>query len=145
MSLFEPLEKVFTFFTPLDPAIRTPIAIALGAIPGALCRFYISTWLTQWLGEGFPYGTFIVNLSGSLLMGFIVTYALERVALSPDVRVFLAVGFLGSYTTFSTYALDTVLMLSSKPLAMTLFYSLGSAGLGAIALVLGGIIARQMP
>jgi CrcB protein len=131
-------------FASLDPNLRAPIAIALGAIPGALCRYYLTVGLAKWLGENFPYGTMFVNLSGSFLMGFIVTLALERALISPDLRLFLAVGFLGSYTTFSTYTLDNDLFLRSGNWGMGLFYSLGSLIFGVIGLELGSFLARKL-
>ena len=78
-------------------------------------------------------------------MGFIFTLALERQLIATELRIFLAVGFLGSYTTFSTYALDTLIMIKTKPLFITLFYWLGSSILGAIAVTLGSLLGRQWP
>jgi CrcB protein len=126
----------------LHPTIRTPIAISLGAIPGALCRYYLTLSLTSWLGNKFPFGTFLINVTGSLLMGFFVTLTLERAISSPDLRLIVAVGFLGSYTTFSTYALDTSLLLSSGNYISGLYYGLGSALLGLIGLQFGSWLAR---
>ncbi|MGL5035499.1 MAG: fluoride efflux transporter CrcB [Microcystaceae cyanobacterium] len=130
---------------PTDPNLRTAIAISLGAIPGALCRYYLTMLLAHWFGEGFPLGTFVINITGAFLMGFIFTLALERSLIAPELRTFLAVGFLGSYTTFSTYALDTLIMIKTKPLFITLFYWLGSSILGAIAVTLGSLLGRQWP
>lgn len=56
----------------LEPVVRIPVAISLGAIAGALSRYYLSVWLAQWLGTSFPYGTFVINLTGCLAMGFFV-------------------------------------------------------------------------
>ncbi len=137
--------KTLALFTSLDPNLRAPLAIALGAIPGALSRYYLSMLFMRLWGEGFPYGTFIVNITGSLLMGFLVTLALERSLISPDLRLALAVGFLGSYTTFSTYALDMSLMLKTNRQAMMLFYGLGSVVLGVIGIEIGSFIARKLP
>ena len=145
LSFLSSFSKSLAGLIPSDPNLRTPITIALGAIPGALCRYYLTMLFARWLGEGFPYGTFIVNLTGSFLMGFLFTLALERSLISPELRIFLAVGFLGSYTTFSTYALDTLIMIKTKPIAITLFYWFGSAGLGAIAVTLGSLLGRQWP
>jgi fluoride exporter len=124
-----------------------PLAIALGAIPGALCRYYLGLLCLAWFGPGFPVGTFLINLSGSFLMGFFVAFTLERAIVSADLRLFFAVGFLGSYTTFSTYALDTAGLLRTDQ-RLALLYGLGSLVLGVICLELGtqfGVeIARRL-
>ena len=139
------LGKILAFFSSLDPNLRSPLAIALGAIPGSLCRYYLTLFFARLLGEGFPYGTFIINITGSLLMGFLITLALERSLISPDVRLCLAVGFLGSYTTFSTYALDTTIMLKTHHQTMALFYGLGSTVLGVLGVEMGSFLARRLP
>lgn len=126
-----------------QPAVRNPIAVSLGAIAGALSRYYLSLWFAQRFGANFPYGTFFINTTGCLAMGFFFTFAIERIAIiSPEVRLLVAVGFLGAYTTFSTYALDTVTLLSHRSLAVAGFYWIGSAILGIISVQLGVIFAR---
>ena len=78
-----------------DPNLRYPIAISLGAVAGALSRYYITLWFANRFGTAFPYGTFFINITGCLAMGFFVTLALERVAtIAPEVRLMLATGFL---------------------------------------------------
>jgi fluoride exporter len=126
-----------------DPAIRNPIAISLGAIAGALCRYYLTLWFAQRFGTAFPYGTFFINITGCFAMGFFATFVLDRVAVvSPEVRLLVATGFLGAYTTFSTYGLDTINLLRDKAYLAAGFYGAGSALLGTIALQLGVILAR---
>jgi CrcB protein len=139
------LGKILAFFASLDPNLRSPLAIALGAIPGALCRYYLTLLFARLLGEGFPYGTFFINITGSLLMGFLITLALERSLISSDLRLFLAVGFLGSYTTFSTYTLDTSIMLKTHQQTMALLYGLGSTVLGVLGVEIGSFLARRLP
>ena len=77
-------------------------------------------------------------------MGFFATLALERVGMSQEVRLLVAVGFLGSYTTFSTYGLDSVLLLGSRKFAAAGFYWLGSAMLGIVSVQLGVMLARLL-
>ena len=123
--------------------IRVPIAISLGAIAGALSRYYLTLWLTNRLGFGFPYGTFFINISGCLAMGFFATLAMEKTALiSPEVKLIVATGFLGAYTTFSTFGLDTVGLLQSGHWLAATGYFLGSTILGIISVLLGMMIAR---
>jgi fluoride exporter len=128
----------------LDPELRIPIAIALGAIPGALSRYYLTRFCVQWFGAGFPYGTFLINLSGALLMGFVTTLLLEKAIASPDLRAFISIGFLGAYTTFSTYVLETTVLLQSGHWWRALFYWGGSAVLGIVSLELGSTLARSL-
>ena len=124
------------------PEISHPIAISLGAIAGALSRYYLTLWFAQRFGADFPYGTFLINLTGCFAMGFFATLALQRVDLiSPEIRLLVAVGFLGSYTTFSTYGLDSVLLLGRNFITAG-FYWLGLAGLGIGCVQLGIMLAR---
>ncbi len=136
--------KTLGFLTSVHPGVRAPLAITLGAIPGALSRYYLTLLAARWLGTGFPYGTFVINITGALVMGFFTTLALERTITSPDLRLLVAVGFLGSYTTFSTYALDTSVLLRSGSQWLALLYWLGSAALGFISLEIGSFLARRV-
>jgi fluoride exporter len=137
------IHQILELLTSINPAIRSPIAVILGAVPGALCRYYISLYFGQWFGTQFPFGTFFINLTGAFLMGAFITYTLERPIPSPDLRLLIAVGFLGSYTTFSTYALDAILLLQSGKLGLTLFYWLGSALLGVFGVALGRLATQK--
>ena len=128
---------------PQNPQWRAPLAISLGAVPGALSRYYLGLLCLQWFGAGFPVGTFLINLSGAFTMGFFVTFTLDRAISSPDLRLLVAVGFLGSYTTFSTYALDASNLLRAGQPTLALFYGLGSAVLGLLCLELGRLAARS--
>jgi len=127
-----------------NPQWRAPLAVSLGAVPGALARYYLGLLCLQWFGAGFPIGTVLINLSGAFVMGFFVTFTLERAISSPDLRLLVAVGFLGSYTTFSTYALELSNLLRSGPLGLGLLYGLGSAGLGLLCLELGRLTAYRL-
>ncbi|MBD3884407.1 fluoride efflux transporter CrcB [Phormidium tenue FACHB-886] len=137
------LGKPLSLLASVDPALRAPIEIALGAIPGALSRYYLTLLFARWFGANFPYGTFFINLTGALVMGFFTTLMLER-TLTPDLRLLLAVGFLGSYTTFSTYALDTSVLLQNSSYRLGLLYWAGSAVLGVVSLELGSFLARKL-
>jgi CrcB protein len=137
-----PAIGVFGFSTPDNPELRASIVISLGAIPGALSRYYITIWLAKWLGTHFPFGTFVINLSGALLIGFFATLTDARVIVPSDLQLLIIVGFLGSYTTFSTYALDTVFLLRSGSRFKSLLYCIGSIVLGRVCLKIGIIIAE---
>ncbi|MEM9451069.1 MAG: fluoride efflux transporter CrcB [Cyanobacteria bacterium P01_E01_bin.6] len=118
--------------------VRSPIAIGLGAIAGALCRYYVSQGLEQLAGTDSPVGTLVVNLSGCFLIGIITTLAINRLLFSPELILLLTTGFLGAYTTFSSYELDTIQLLEedvwqafaywiSGPLLGLLFFNIGRA------------------
>ncbi len=125
-----------------QPMIRNPIAIGLGAIAGALTRYYLTVWLANRFGTSFPYGTFFVNLTGCVGMGFFVPFSERIAAISPELVLLIAVGFLGSYTTFSTYELDTHRLLRDSRLETAIFYWMGSAILGVIGIKIGTSFAR---
>ncbi len=126
-----------------EPTWQTPILVALGAIPGALSRYYITVLAIQRLGNTFPYGTFIINLTGSGLIGFLSIWVGQQIA-SENLQALLIIGFLGAYTTFSTYALDTSNLLQVKRHKPALFYWLGSPILGFFCVEIGIFLARQM-
>ena len=128
-----------------DPVIRNPVAISLGAISGALSRYYLSLWFVQRFGVAFPYGTFFVNITGCFLMGVIFTLTTETViTITPEVKLLIATGFLGSYTTFSTYGLDSVILIDAKRIIPVLTYGLGSAVVGIISVKLGMELVRWL-
>lgn len=128
-----------------DMAIRNLIAVSLGAIAGALSRYYLSLWFLHRFGVAFPYGTFVINITGCLLMGFFFTLSADRIlSISPEIRLLVATGFLGSYTTFSTYGLETVTLLHSQRFLVAVIYWLGSATLGILSVQLGVLLARLL-
>jgi fluoride exporter len=128
----------------LYPALSAPIAISLGAIAGALSRYYLTLWFTQQFGADFPYGTFVINLSGCFFMGLITTLAIGTNWITPEFRLMLTTGFLGAYTTFSTYGLDTLNLLRMQHWAIAGSYWLGSAVLGIGGVQLGTLCARAI-
>ncbi|MGF1513978.1 MAG: fluoride efflux transporter CrcB [Elainellaceae cyanobacterium] len=127
----------------LNLAVRAPLAVALGAIGGALCRYYIGRWITlhSFVGgaSAFPIGTFVVNVSGCLLMGIAAALG-NRLDLSSDARLLMTTGGLGAYTTFSTYSLETVDLLERGRWEMAGAYWMGSAASGLAALRLGMVL-----
>lgn len=118
---------------------RNILAISLGAIAGALSRYYLGAWIAQRYPSAFPYGTFLINISGCFGMGLIMTI-LPNLAprFSHELRLLLAVGFLGAYTTFSTYGLETLNLIRTGRPEMAWIYALGSVALGVLG-VLGGV------
>lgn len=127
----------------VPPELRAPIAVSLGAIAGALVRYYVTLLMLRWLGVGFPYGTLTVNLVGSGLMGVCVGIPSRLgLELAPELRLLVMVGVLGSLTTFSSYELDTVNLARSQGLLLALLYWQGSAILGLLSFWLGEKLAQ---
>ncbi len=106
------------------------VAIALGGSFGAVLRFLVSSGVAQWLGRGFPYGTLVVNIIGSFMIGLLAeTLILQRVTITFEYRAAILVGFLGSLTTFSTFSLDTFYLIEQGHLtkaALNIFASITS-------------------
>jgi CrcB protein len=87
--------------------VVTYLWIALGAVVGASARYFLSGYVARNVSSTFPYGTLIINITGSMLLGFFLIWTEERVLVDPRWRLLLAVGFCGSYTTFSSYAFES--------------------------------------
>lgn len=107
--------------------------IAAGGAAGCVSRFWVAEMAYGWLGRGFPYGTLAVNLSGSLAIGFIYVVLQERLALEGPWRALLIIGFLGGFTTFSAFAIETVHLLEQNEIIK----ALGNAVL-SVVLCVGG-------
>lgn len=120
------------------------LAIALGGSLGAVCRYWVSTSTYAWLGSEFPFGTLMVNVTGSLMMGFLAILLTEKIAVPEALRFALLVGFLGSYTTFSTFALDGLNWLHNGAWMKVLAYMLMSVFGSLLGVWLGYLGARYI-
>jgi len=110
------------------------IAVALGGACGAVVRFLMSTGLYHWLGRGFPYGTLVVNVVGSFLIGLLTeALILQRIAFTLEYRAAILIGFIGAFTTFSTFSLETLYLIEQG--------SLTKAALNIVVSVLGCLLA----
>jgi fluoride exporter len=118
-------------------------AVGLGGGVGALARYFIAGWL-QPAGANFDWGIFAVNISGGFLMGLIVEASALRLNLAPELRSFLTVGILGGYTTFSTFSLDSALLLQKGEYALAAGYMIGSVVLSIAALFAGLWVVRVL-
>jgi CrcB protein len=88
--------------------VQAVLWISIGAIAGANARYFLSRWAAKALSPSFPYGTLVINVTGSLLLGFFLVWTSERVLADPRWRLMIAIGFCGAYTTFSSYAFETM-------------------------------------
>jgi len=125
-------------------SIKDVFVISLGAIFGANARWVISRYLAKAIGPVFPYGTLVINVAGSFVVGFFMIWASERVLLDPRWRLLIVVGFCGAFTTFSSFAFETMAYLQQGQwaLMMTNFVSNNLLCLGA---ALGGMaLARAL-
>lgn len=120
------------------------LAIALGGSLGAVSRYWVSSRTYLWLGTEFPYGTLMVNITGSFVMGFLAIVLSEKIELPEEIKFALLVGFLGSYTTFSTFALDGLQALSNGALMKVAMYILISVFGSLLGVWMGYIGARLL-
>jgi len=122
--------------------LRQSLVVGAGGFLGAIARFLIGTWISNRYGSLFPWATIIINISGSFILGLIATLLLNRVLINPNWRFFVTIGFVGAYTTFSTFEYETA-RLGSSWLAMGNL--LGSVIAGYIAVWLGIRLAEIWP
>ena len=123
---------------------RYALAVAIGAILGALSRFYVTELAKVVFGKDFGfYGTFLINVSGCVLIAYILTLATENLRIiSPELRLMTTTGFCGAYTTFSTYGLESKAFLDKGDITTLSIYFVGSAIVGMIGIQLGVLLAR---
>ena len=120
------------------------MAIAAGGAIGALLRYWTSLAVHSRLGSGFPYGTLIVNVLGSLLMGFLYIWLIERIAAGATLRAFLLIGVLGAFTTFSTFSMETLNLVEGGHFGKALLNVVVSVTVCMTAAALGVFAARQL-
>lgn len=120
------------------------VLVLIGGGLGALARYAVDGWVLGRLGTEFPFGTLAVNLSGSFLLGVLSAVTVERLLVSGEWRVLLGIGFLGAYTTFSTWQYESFRLLETGQWSAGLVNLFGSAVAGFAALVLGVLAARAL-
>ncbi len=117
--------------------MRELLIVGAGGFIGAVGRYWLSGWVHRFSGAGFPWGTLTVNLAGCLLLGVVMSLGETRLVLSPEAKIFLAIGILGSFTTFSTVSFETIELVRQAQLLPALANAGGSLLLGLVALVAG--------
>ena len=115
------------------------IIAGLGGFIGSACRFWMASLSYRYFGQDFPYGTLIVNILGCLLIGFLMTFFEQRFLVTPNLRIFLTIGILGGFTTFSTFSYETLSLLREgsyyigfSNICLSLIGCLGATWLGTL-------------
>jgi CrcB protein len=120
------------------------LAIAIGGALGSMMRFASVTYLTPLFTNKFPMGTFIVNILGSLLIGVLYVVLVEKNDLSPMYRLFFITGFLGGFTTFSSFSLEMLQLWQSGHVFNSMAYAIGSVVLGLLAAFFGMWLTQKI-
>lgn len=123
--------------------MREMLWVGLGGFLGANARYLLGGWIATRLGPAFPYGTFVINISGSFILGLIMG-TVEGQVLSPAVRLGLAIGFVGAYTTFSTWTYETMRLIESGSWLLAAMNVFGSLAVGMLAVLTGLAAGRGL-
>ena len=118
--------------------------IALGGSLGSIARYWVGSTISGRLGTKFPYGTFVINVSACIIIGFALTFLGKRADLNPAWRFLIPVGFVGAYSTFSTYEWETLSTLRTGAFALAALYAFISLFLGLAAVWCGSMIAEAI-
>ncbi len=124
--------------------MQTIFWISLGAIVGANLRYFVAQYVARLLSPEFPYGTLVINITGSFVLGFFLVWTTERVLADPHWRLLIAVGFCGGYTTYSSYAFETFALMEQGQWLASILNIAASNLLGLLAVVLGAVLARSL-
>lgn len=118
--------------------------VGIGGFLGAIARFWLGGYISDRMGARFPYGTFVINISGSYLIGLIITVLAGRTHWSANWRYLIPIGFIGAYTTFSTFELETFQSLRDGELWFAFLNVFLSVFLGFLAVWLGVVTGRSL-
>lgn len=118
--------------------------VGLGGFAGAIARYIVDMRVSAWTGGTLPWGTFVINVSGSLLLGLLFALVVERATLPAEMRGPVMIGFLGAYTTFSTLALESWRMFEDGAWLVASANLIGSLVVGVLAVVVGVAIGRAV-
>jgi CrcB protein len=120
------------------------IAVAVGGALGSMARFWLAGVMTALTGPRFPWGTLLINVLGSFVIGLVASITLTpaRVGLHPDIRIFLMTGVCGGFTTFSAFSLQTLELMQTGDVVPALGYAIGSVVLCVIGTYCGWLLGR---
>ncbi len=118
--------------------------IAVGGAAGAIARYQVASFVQARVPVGFPYGTFVVNMTGCLIMGFVTALLTGRLVVHPNWRFLIPIGFIGAYTTFSTFELETFTAVSEGAWLVAAANVIGSSVCGYLALWMGFAAGRAL-
>jgi CrcB protein len=118
--------------------------IGLGGFIGVNARYLLQQWAANQWGADFPYGTLLANVGGSFVIAFFLTLATGRLAISPEVRLFVAVGFLGGFTTFSSFSFETFRLIEQSGWGAAGLNFIGNTVLGLLGVLLGVVLAQLL-
>jgi fluoride exporter len=124
--------------------LQTVLLISLGAILGANLRYFVAQYVARLIPSSFPYGTLVINISASFLLGLFLIWTTERVIADPRWRIFFAVGFCATYSTYSSYAFETFALFEKGQLPMALLNILVTNVVCFVAVILGAALARGL-
>jgi CrcB protein len=124
--------------------VRAVVAVAVAGSLGALARYGLDGFVSRRTRGAFPWGTFVVNISGAFVIGLVFTLATERWGLAPWLRSALTIGFLGAYTTFSTFSFETYRLAVDRAYGLAAANMLGSCAAGLAAVYVGVALARAL-
>ncbi len=124
--------------------IATILILAISATLGAALRYYVSLWAAALFGTPFPYGTLLVNVVGSFILGAFLTLAGQGLVTNPGLRLFVATGFCGSLTTFSTYSYESVALFERGSYLIGALYMFGSLALALVSVIVGAALMRAL-
>jgi fluoride exporter len=120
------------------------VLVGLGGCLGSILRFWAGAYISNRMGTRFPYGTFIINITGSFLIGLVMTLLAERTHWSPGFRYLIPIGFIGGYTTFSTFELETFQSFRDGEIIIAFLNVLLSVVVGFVAVWLGAVAGRAL-
>ena len=121
------------------------VLIAIGGALGSVARYWVGATVASRIGAKFPYGTFVINITACLLIGFSLTTLAKRTELNPAWRYLMPIGFIGAYSTFSTYEWETLTTLRAGALLMAVLYAFSSHEFGLAPTWGGTVIAEVAP
>jgi fluoride exporter len=124
--------------------LQTVLLISLGAIIGANLRYFVAQYIARLIPSTFPLGTLIINITASIILGFFLIWTSERVLADPRWRIFIAVGFCGAYSTYSSFAYETFALFEKGQMALAAWNILSTNIVCLVAVMLGAILARTI-